>query len=314
MKKTLLISGLGGALFPYLHDHLVSNFDVYYLDSDESLLHVYPELNFFLAPKVTDDAYWELVKRIISEKKIDFYIPLIDEEILPAHTRIGDFEGVKLVSPSFDFCELSLNKLRLMEELRRLGISSIQSYRGDAFQWEIGPPVFVKPIFGRGSRGIRLINSKEQLDAYYVLENYQPGDILIQGHISGTEYTVGATISPANEVLEVSVKKVIKKKGITQIAVTEHNPAITAVVERVVYALNPAGPINIQLFVTPTNEIKIFEINPRFSTTTIMSYAAGIDVVSLYIHYLVCPFQRNSYEPREGLFLHRRWESLFYEK
>lgn len=313
-KKALLLSGLGGSLFPYLHIHLASKHDLYYLDSDENLKHLYPDLNLFLAPPVTDEKYWDLVTEIIRAKNIAFYIPLIDEEIIPAILKIGELTTVGVMTPTKQFSELCLNKLNLMLRLQQLGISSIRSCRGDAFDWEVGPPIFVKPVSGRGSRGIRKIVSKEQLQGYYSLENYAAADILIQEHIVGVEYTVGVTINPLNQILEISIKRIIKKRGITQIAVTEHNNMIKATVQKVVDSLRPGGPINIQLFVTPDHDVKIFEINPRFSTTTIMSYAAGIDVISLYMQYFEKSFEGPPLEPREGIVLHRRWESVFYEK
>jgi carbamoyl-phosphate synthase large subunit len=313
-KKALLLSGLGGSLFPYLHQCLTLKYDLYYLDSDKNLEYLYPDLNFFPAPLVTTESYWELVQDIITKKEIDFYIPLIDEELISANARIAPLGLAKVITPTIEFCKLSLNKFHLMLELEKFGISFIRSYRAESFHWQIGPPIFVKPVSGRGSRGIRKITSQSQLDAYYLLENYRAEEVLIQEHVSGVEYTIGVTINPANQILELSVKRIIKKRGITQIAVTERNDLIKQTVREVVQKLKPGGPINIQLFVTEANEVKIFEINPRFSTTTIMSYAAGIDVISLCIDYFSGSFSGEIFEPKSGITLHRRWENLFYEK
>ncbi|MDP4680718.1 MAG: hypothetical protein NWS46_10155, partial [Cyclobacteriaceae bacterium] len=86
MKIKLLVSGLGGSLFPYLHEKLKDKFELFYVDGDEQLKHLYNELNFFLSPMVKNPSYWDFIKKIIDECKIDFNIPLIDEEILNAKT------------------------------------------------------------------------------------------------------------------------------------------------------------------------------------------------------------------------------------
>jgi carbamoyl-phosphate synthase large subunit len=156
------------------------------------------------------------------------------------------------------------------------------------------------------------INEQNQLDAYYLLEGYTPDEILIQPLLSGVEYTVGALTNNLNELLCISSKRIIKKKGITQIAVTENNSAIDLVVEKIVKVLKPCGPFNVQLIITPLNEIKIFEINPRFSTTTIMEIEGGLNPVNAYMEHYDKNYTDHIMYPLENLCLHRRWENIFY--
>jgi len=74
----LLISGLGGSLFPYLHNSLSTEFEIHYVDADPQLKYLYPDLNFHLSPMVSDDNYWIVIRKLIDQFGIDFYIPLID--------------------------------------------------------------------------------------------------------------------------------------------------------------------------------------------------------------------------------------------
>lgn len=312
-KPRILFSGLGGSLFPYLHEKLKNAYELFYVDSNERLKNLYPDFNFFPCPLVLDTEYRNFIEGIISKYDIQYYIPLIDEEILLAKRQIEGYNGVNVISPNAEFSELCLNKLNLMRKLSTLDLSVVKSFSGDKFSWEFPPPIFIKPISGRGSRGIRKIESAEQLTAYYHLEPYAPSEIIIQPFIAGTEYTVGVTTNDKNDILALSSKKVISKKGITQIAVTENNPIIEGIAIKLVELLNPGGPINIQLILTPENEVNIFEINPRFSTTTIMEYEGGLDLIELYISNLGVRYKGNINRPRQGLALHRRWENIFYE-
>jgi carbamoyl-phosphate synthase large subunit len=199
-----------------------------------------------------------------------------------------------------------------MQFLQKQEISYIYSISGNQFNKQIEYPIFVKPISGRGSKGARTILSREQLDAYYKLESYDPKDILIQPLIKGTEYTVGVLINNLNNILSISSKRIISKKGITQIAITENNSLIDQIVYQVVEKMKPCGPINIQLIIDEFGEVKIFEINPRFSTTSILEIEGGINLISKYIEYYDKEYLNVPLRPLENLTIHRRWENVFY--
>lgn len=310
----LLISALGGTFFPYLHSKLKDDFDVCYVDSSNQLDIVYKDYNFFKIPLAREPEYLTFLKNIVQKEKVHFFVPLIDEELLISKKHLEGFEGMHVISPSVNFTEICLNKFSLMNFLKKNNISNVESYIGDLFKWEIPFPIFVKPISGRGSRGIKKIESKKQLDSYYILEKYQRKDTIIQPFLEGTEYTIGVLASKNNDLISISSKRVIQKKGITQMAVTENNPLIDNVVYKIIDIMKPSGPFNIQLILTQKNEIKIFEINPRFSTTSIMEFEGGVNLISLYIEYLNKKFSQEIIRPKVGLHLYRRWESLFYEK
>ena len=46
MKLKLLVSGLGGSLFPYLHEQLQDKYEMYYVDADEQLEKIYAHYHF----------------------------------------------------------------------------------------------------------------------------------------------------------------------------------------------------------------------------------------------------------------------------
>lgn len=312
MKKKILISGLGGSLFPYLHNALKDNYDLLYIDSNQHLSKIYPDLNFYKGPLVLESSYIDFVKNIINKQEVDIYIPLIDEEVVLAKSEIEGFKDVIVISPEVKFSERSLDKYRLMKDLENFGISKITSFMGHDFNWQLEAPIFVKPVTGRGSRGIKTIYNQKQLEAYYMLEGYAPEEILVQPKLEGIEYTIGVTVNNKNQVLAIGAKRVIEKKGITQMAITENVPEINEIAIRVVEELKPYGPINIQLIKDQNKELRIFEINPRFSTTTIMEFEGGLNLITMYLeNYNKNKISEIKY-PIEGITLYRRWESIFY--
>ena len=313
MKK-ILLSGLGGSLFPYLNEVLKHKFLLYYLDNDISLHALYPHVNFIHAPLVTENAYKDLVINLIKENSIDYYLPLIDEELYLAKKEMTEETSVHVIAPSSTFIHLCLNKYELMKFLKQQKISKIESVLGSEFKDQIEYPLFVKPVSGRGSRGIRKINSKRELEAYYILEGYDPKDVLVQPYVEGQEYTVGITVNNLNNILCISSKRILAKKGITKIAVTEINEKINFLAKRLVEIMKPVGPMNVQLFVTNDGEIKIFEINPRFSTTTILEIEAGVNVIEKYVETIDQEIINPICFPESGVYIHRIWESVFYHE
>jgi len=310
-KPRILLSGLGGSLFPYLNDRLSEAYEPYYVDSDASLAAVYPGYRFHPAPPVTHPAYPAFISELIRTHGIGAYAPLIDEEIEVAHALARSLPGLALISPRLEFCRLSMDKAALMEALERAGLSRIPTWRADGFRWS-GREVFLKPNSGRGSRGIRRITSEAQLEAYFHLEGYSRPEVIVQEYVTGTEYTVGVLSNARDQVLCVSPKRVLRKRGITLQAVTERHPFIEELALKVDAAFKPRGPYNIQMFLTPAGEPKIFEINPRFSTTSIMSWAGGVDEISLWLENRERDFSGPYLAPRPGIHLHRRWENVFH--
>ncbi len=314
MKK-LLISGLGGSLFPYLDKVLNRQFSLFYVDSNPYLKNIYPGLKFFPAPLVTDPEYIPFVKKIVADHGIDVYIPLIDEEILLA---IDAFEGRSfpiVMAPDRIFSQICLDKWRLMSELETHGVSTLKTFLASDLPADLKFPVFIKPRTGRGSRGVSRLDCLEQLGAFLLLNpTYKPEELIVQPFIDGQEYTVGVLTNNLNDLICVCAKKVYSKKGITIAAVTENNDTITALCRDIVRKMVPKGPLNIQLFIRPDNRIQIFEINPRFSTTTILSMEAGVHKIPLSIDFFNRSFKGDPVFPKPGVHLYRRWDTVFYEK
>lgn len=312
MKK-ILISGLGGSLFPYLHHKLINNFELFYVDLDKELSNIYPRFNFYPAPPVSDESYESFIENIIKEKKIDIYIPLIDEEIEKSYNIKLLFPNLILIVPNKEFSMLCLNKEMLMLKLSELNISQIATKLGSELNKSDKFPIFVKPKFGRGSRGIRVINSFDEFEAYLLLEKYNSNDIIVQENIKGIEYTIGVLTNNLNQILSISTKRIITKKGITIHALTENNSIIEDAVLKINNQLKPCGPYNVQLFLDENKNVKIFEINPRFSTTSIMSYEGGINEIEVYYKMYNKISEDSILRPKSGINLKRTWLNNFYE-
>jgi carbamoyl-phosphate synthase large subunit len=263
-------------------------------------------------PPARNERFEEVIENLIKSEGIEYYAPLIDEEIPKAHAIASRINQMKLISPTSRFVELCLDKYLLMQELSGQDISYVRTFLGNDSRDDMGYPIFVKPRIGRGSRGIRKIESADQFNAYFKLNNYDKEDVIVQKYYAGAEYSVSVTVNNLNKLISVVPKKIILKKGITIHAVTETSASIADVCGDIVNKLKPSGPFNVQLIVVDGN-IKIFEINPRFSTTSILSCEAGVNEFELCIESYNNEDVSKIESFREGVYLYRRWESCFYE-
>ena len=282
----VLLSGAGGAGTIEIIKQLRSkgSFWVAAMDMNKYAVGLYLAHSGFIVPAVTSSTYWRHVRKIIRHSKIDVYVPLIDEELLGAKDLEAEIDGLKVITPTKEFIKLALNKYQMVKAFSRAGIlcpetALSEHIHGRSFR----KPKFVKPIVGRGSRGVALISSYQQWQEYFRHHSYQKKDVMVQEYIEGQEYTVSAVVGMTGHVYAVVPKKIISKKGITYQSVTARHPLIEQLVLRIQDQFQARGPFNVQLM-QKGKKLYVLEVNPRFSTTVVHTIASGVDEVGCLIN------------------------------
>lgn len=200
-----------------------------------------------------------------------------------------------------------------MNKLSKHNISNIKTKLGIHSIEDLTSPYFIKPVVGRGSRGAQKIKSRKLLELHLQMSERELDDWLIQECCEGVEYTVGALVNKKNQILSIGSRKIIQKRGVTISAVNVTDDRINQKIHEIVETFEPKGPFNVQLFITEDDEIKIFEINPRFSTTSIMSYEGGVNEVKLFMDNIDNSSSMDIRYPEEGIYLKRTWNNNFYK-
>jgi len=309
--KNVLISAAGGSFFPYVYRSLRDTYNIVLTDQNKQLLEIDPILPVVVLPAIQDAAFELELRDTIARYHIDYYIPLIDEELCIAQAVAMDIPSLKVIAPRTNFIKTCLDKKTLMDKLRRLEISDIPSSIASEYGAHHTYPLFLKPNSGRGSRGALRIEDPAQYEAYFMLYPYKKSEVLVQNCLEGIEYTVSVTVNTLNKIMAIVPKRVLCKKGITQHAITEKNPSIEAACSQIVTLMEPCGPFNVQLMQT-ADGIQIFEINPRLSTTSLLTCEAGVNEFELCIeNYENENIERVGFT--EGVGIWRRWESIFYQ-
>ncbi|MFA6405683.1 MAG: ATP-grasp domain-containing protein [Candidatus Paceibacterota bacterium] len=306
-KKNILITCAGGSGPIYMAKKMKNKFNVFLVDATDQTIAPYLGLPFEKIPFGNDPNYLRRMEFLIKKWNINCIVPGADEELLSIKILCEGYPSLLAVLPSKDFITLCLNKKKLMEVLEKSNISHLLPFTDKK---SIKYPAIAKPIFGRGSREVHIIKDSKQLEGYLKLYNKKFEDILIQPYIGGEEYTISAIVNNLNQIISIVPKKIILKRGITRVAVTEKNIIVEKITKAIVEKLHPSGPFNIQLKIWK-NRPYIFEINPRLSTTSVLTDKALENEVELYIRYNNIDKIKKTLSFRKGVYLYRYEENYF---
>lgn len=273
----------------------------------------------FLAPPVKDEeSYYLFIKGLCkkhrvkaifigSEKELSFYAKRKD--LLERST------GVKVFVSSPQVIKICRDKWLTMCWLTRLGFNipltiryPEDSNRLSSFIDKIGFPLIIKPRMGHGSQGVILVKSQRQLLKYVngkkklIIQEYLPGE--------KEEFTVGVCLDSKGKVISKIALKRELQDGVSIAAVSEEYQEIADHCGGVAASLGAYGAINIQLRLKEGKPV-IFEINPRFSSSTGMRLLFGINEPESLIISEVLGEEVTPRRPKEGLVL-RQYNDYYF--
>jgi carbamoyl-phosphate synthase large subunit len=228
-------------------------------------------------------AFADLIRR----EQPDFVIPLVDEEIPKVHALVDEhFRGqTRVLGPTLDFSRLALDKWRMGCAMTAASLSTALSALASDVPDRFPFPAVVKPRSGRGSRGVATVRNRAELSAYLAAAPLPAAEYILQEQLLGREFTTSAIVGLNGELLGVVPKEAVDKRGITQVGVTRSVPAIDELCANIQSRLKANGPFNVQLVLGADNIPRVFEVNPRYSTTVALTLAAGIDEVDVVMRH-----------------------------
>jgi carbamoyl-phosphate synthase large subunit len=281
LKKRLLFTGGGGAGSEALNRLLSDRYEVHFADADiEAKPYSLTTAQWHQIPFAVDSLFVERLAQLCRDIEIDLLIPGVDEELLVIAQAREHF-ACEVLLPSADFVRMHLDKFTSNLFLRNHQLPAPRTERLRERQ-SISFPCIAKPRHGRGSRGVTVVHSEQELQAHVLLSKYSPDDFVVQELLTGQEFTVMMAADNHGRLCAVVPVRVGIKRGITLRASTVLDEQVVAACAAI-HAANPvAGCYNIQLMKTDTGDIKPFEINPRVSTTSCLALAAGVNFVDVY--------------------------------
>lgn len=282
-RKVLLFTGGGGAGSEALDRLLSERYEVHFADAD-----------ILARPATIVPARWHPIafaaaadflasaQDLCRKLRVDVLIPGVDEELSILASASAQL-GCEVLLPPAEFVATHLDKLASNEQLRRQGVPvpyTTQLSAADSPSF----PCVVKPRRGRGSRGVAVVRSLEELRAHVLVSRRPAEDFVSQELLEGQEYTTTVVADRAARLAAIVPVRVAVKRGITLRAETEHDEAVMRACAAI-HASHPvSGCYNVQLVKSADGLARPFEINPRISTTACLALAAGVDFIDLWLN------------------------------
>ncbi|MEU3017562.1 MULTISPECIES: ATP-grasp domain-containing protein [unclassified Nocardiopsis] len=290
-----------------------SGFRVVATDVDPTAPGLYLADRSRLVPPGDSEAFLPRMRALCAEEGAAAVVPLVDEELVPV-AELGR-DGVAVLLPRPDFVTTCLDKYALMRELEDAGIGVPRTWLASEWPAEAADRspggMVVKPRRGRGGRGVVVAESARDTARAISESGYAADELIVQERVTGPEYTVSVVVWRDGAVQAVVPKEVLLKRGVTRYAVTRRHPGVARTCRAVQESLRADGPFNVQLCLDERGRPRVFEINPRFSSTAALTAAAGVDEVTGLLRQAVCDGPRLTDEWREGVAMVRRWTDEF---
>ena len=222
MKLKILITGGGGSATEALYKIWKKKYDLYFCDCNIIKKPVIiPKKKWIKIPIASSKNYLTVLKKIILDLNIDLLIPTVDEEVDIISKKRKKI-NCDLLMPNQEFISIHKNKWNTNQFLKsNKFIFPATSILKKNTKLPTGPLV-LKPIMGRGSQGVRILNQKKGIEKY-ISRNDRSGKMIIQKKMIGQEYTVMVCSNKKGIVKSIVPVKVIEKKGITILGKTEKN-------------------------------------------------------------------------------------------
>jgi carbamoyl-phosphate synthase large subunit len=281
MNNTLniLVTGCGGDIGQSLGKILLkSNYtkNLFGIDiSDKNAAQfIYP--NFSVGLRCANCDYIQKLEAFVEENAIDIIIPIAEPELRYfSENNILDHIGkAQMITASAKSLDVGFDKYKTAEFLKNEGLPFPKTYLAKDLQTIDAFPVILKSKTGSGSKDIHKINTMEEF-LFYTRIHVE--DYIVQEFITDDngEFTCGLFRSSNGEIRSQIFKRELHG-GYSGYGEVVENKIITSLLEELALKLDLVGSINVQLRIQD-NSPKIFEINPRFSSSVLYRHLFGFE-------------------------------------
>jgi carbamoyl-phosphate synthase large subunit len=235
-----------------------------------------------MLPQADHPRFADALLGVTSAYGVAALIGTVAEELpaLVAAAPALEANGVATWLPDLEAVRLCCDKAAFAELMHRSGVPHPATAAVAGEVGRVPGPWVVKPRSGRGSRGVRFLDTAgETVEALT-----RDPELIAQTRLPGREFTADALVDRGGRLLTVVPRwRDETKAGISVKGTTFDSEAVTAVTAAALTAVALTGPANVQGFVADDGTATVVEINPRFSGGLPLTLAAGADVVGTYL-------------------------------
>lgn len=274
--NNILVTGVGGGAGQSILKALAeTGYGIVCVDSEELAAGLHAAPVAYKGCYASDPRFIDRLIEIARAQRCTLIFPGHDVELLPIAEQADRFtgQGIVPVVSRPEIVRLCDDKLATTAFLQAHGFPAPETRRlGEVEGFE--RPVVLKPQRGGArSRRTYVARTAREFDLYRQLVD--PDNCVVQDYVEGDEYTCGSVTFDGACAGVIAMRRILRD-GDTYKAFVERNPLLEDTVRRVVEALDPFGPCNVQLRLRDGVPF-IFEINARCSGTTAARALAGFN-------------------------------------
>lgn len=283
---------------------------------------LYRAHKFSIIQKPTEKEYLKSMVDLCNKNRIQVLFIGSDVELPILCNNKGYIEdntGAVVITSHPHIIEMCRDKYKTNQFLQKNNLNSIPTClydEIDSFLKDYKFPLVVKPREGFGSKLFQIVHSMEELEFAIKAINQTGWKPMIQKYLQGdgNEYTTGLTLSnDKNQIMSSITLKKILKHGQTYKAFIDKYPKVTGICNKIARKLRTFGPLNIQSRIdVDDNQVKIIEINPRFSASGPMRTVAGVNEPDIMVRNVLL---NEAVKPEEhrSLACFRYWNETYVD-
>lgn len=308
-SKLLNVLFLGGAKRVSLAERFLKsakkmgiNLNIFSYEIDKNV----PISNFaqiIIGLRWNDKEILDHLLQVISKYNINMILPFVDPAVLILAKLKTKIKDVFIPVSSEKVCNTFFDKIEANNWFIKNGLLTPEET--DKL------PLIAKPRKGSASKGIIIIQSKEELK--YFDDNFNQKEYLIQKFIKGEEYSVDCYVSVKGEILSIVPRRRLEvTSGEVTKSVTVRDNEIISLTFKILKTESFIGPITIQ-FIRELESRRLFviEINTRFGGGVILSIEAGVDIFSILLKDYFDISNKPVYDWKENLLMTRAYREFF---
>ncbi len=258
-------------------------------DSSNENINKYFVDSFYVVPEVSKKEHFiNSLLRICEKEKISIIFPSTDIELLPLAENLKLFKDRKITVAvsNPDFLNIARNKRSLYKFLTENKFPTLPIL--DIAVNNLKFPILGKPLFSWGSKGVIVLNSRDEMRKYKLSE--LKNNFVWQPYLKDfEEYSIDCALNFDGTISEFVIRLRLKTVGgFAVIAENVHDTKLEEMINKFLILIRSKGArgiLNIQVL-KKGSKYFFSDVNPRIGTSAVFSYKLGINFPLFMCSYI----------------------------